>query len=223
MSPDSRPSRPPALSELRFLFQPVQPLAGGGAWAEALVRWNLPDGTIRGPLDVLPYWLAPGNVASFTRFTLDQAAAALAAVPTGHVSINLSPVQAMLPDTVRILDDLVPAVRNRLGIEITEQRVRDRRRLASSLPTLHPRCAALLLDDVTPDDLPSWTDVGTLFGSELDGVKIDRSVTWQLFGADSAARDAAREFVLEASRRFELVVAEGVEDPSMCRSLADWE
>ncbi|GEM_PF-1349824 len=221
MSPDSTTSRPPALSELRFLFQPVQPLAGGGAWAEALVRWYLPDGTVRGPLDVLPYWLAPGNVASFTRFTLDQAASALVDVPASEVSVNLSPVQVMLPDTMGILDDLVPAVRGRLRIEITEQRLRDRRPLAASLPSLRPRCAAIMLDDVTPEDLPSWTDLEALFGSGLDGVKIDRSVTWQLFAADTAARDMAREFVLGASRRFDLVVAEGVEDPSACTTLAE--
>lgn len=221
MSPDGRISRPPALSELRFLFQPVQPLSGGRAWAEALVRWYLPDGTVRGPLDVLPHWLAPSNVASFTRYTLDQAAYALAGVPTSQVSVNLSPVQVMLPDTMRILDDLVPAVRGRLRIEITEQRLRDRRPIAASLPSLRSRCAAIMLDDVTPDDLPSWTDLETLFGSGLDGVKIDRSVTWQLFGADTAARELAREFVMSARRRFDIVVAEGVEDPSICHALVD--
>lgn len=221
MSLDTITSRAPALSELRFLFQPVQPLGGGGAWAEALVRWYLPDGTIRGPLDVLPYWLAPGNVASFTRFTLDQAAAVLAAVPASQVSVNLSPMQVMLPDTMRILDGLVPAVRERLRIEITEQRLRDKRPLASSLPSLRTRCAAVMLDDVTPDDLPSWTDLDAVFGGGLDGVKIDRSVTWQLFATDPVARDAARAFVLGAAHRFELVVAEGVEDASVCSALAE--
>lgn len=209
-------TRPPRLSELRFFFQPIVPLARGApGWSEALVRWGLPDGTVRGPLDVLPHWLAPPRLATFTRYTLEQAATGLARLPQAHLSVNLSPAQAIHPVTIQTLDGLLPEIRSRLRIEITEQRVGDLNTLATSLGALRERCEGVLLDDVTPADL----DPRSHGSVDVDGVKLDRSVLASLLTATNGA--AARRFVAAATERFALVVAEGVEDPDLCDTLRE--
>ena len=76
---DNRPDRAPRIDELRFQYQPIVPLSPDEpGWSEALVRWQLDDGTIRGPNDVLPHWLASARLEVFTRFSLERAAVALA-------------------------------------------------------------------------------------------------------------------------------------------------
>jgi EAL domain-containing protein (putative c-di-GMP-specific phosphodiesterase class I) len=210
------PPPPPRLDELRFHFQPVFALASGAAgWSEALVRWHLPDGTVLGPAEVLPHWLAAARQPTFTRYTLEQAAAALALRPAGHVSVNLSPAQAILPATIQTLEALLPAVRSRLRIEITEQRVRDVPGLASALAAVRRCCGGVLLDDVTPDDL----DLRSHANASVDGIKLDRSVVASLASVDAGS--VARRFVASVSQRFPIVVAEGVEDPHVCEALAE--
>ncbi len=197
------------------MYQPVVALREGGAgWSEALVRWLLPDGTVRGPLDVLPHWLAAPRQAAFTQYTLSQAAAALGSAPDAHVAVNLSPVQALHPVTLAVLDGLLPDVRARLRVEITEQRVRDMPALNSALAAIRERCAAVLLDDVTERDL----DLRSRATEGVDGVKLDRSVVCRLFSPDEA--DIARAFVRAACDRFPIVVAEGVEEVDVCETLA---
>ena len=214
MSSASEPIQP-RLGELRFMYQPVVSLlAEGEGWSEALVRWLLPDGTVRGPLDVLPHWLAAPRQAAFTQYTLAQAAAALGTAPDAHVAVNLSPVQALHPVTLAVLDGLLPDIRARLRVEITEQRVRDMPALSSALSAIRARCAAVLLDDVTERDL----DLRSRAIEGVDGVKLDRSVVYRLTSPDGA--DDAIAFVRAASERFSIVVAEGIEDAAVCETLA---
>lgn len=210
-APDSR--FPARLSELRFLFQPVVALDGDDDWAEALVRWFLPDGTVRGPLELLPYWLAEPRRGTFTRYTLARAAQALGAAPTGSVSVNLSPQQVVHPQTIAFIEAMLPEIRTRLRLEVTEQRVRSARTLRAALDELRPHCAALLLDDVTPDDL----DLRSRVCDAVDGVKLDRSVVMALLQPERAT--AMRRFVSDACARFATVVAEGIEDAAQCDAL----
>lgn len=213
--PNASTPTPARLSELRFLYQPIEPLADADGWAEALVRWYLPDGTVRGPLDLLPYWLAEPRIATFTRYTLSCAAGALAAAPHASVSVNLSPLQVLHPRTLASLEAMLPALRERLRLEITEQSVSDLRALGSALTELRARCRSLLLDDVTPDDI----DLRSRACDHLDGVKLDRSVIVGSFAPDTAG--AMRRFIRDACDRFETVVAEGIEDAERCDDLRE--
>ncbi len=211
-------SQPPRLDELRHLFQPVVPLGGAEGWSEALVRWQLQDGTVRGPLDILPYWFSPQRLAEFTRFSLDRAGRAAVANPTARVSINLSPAQVLLPDTVAVLEGMLPGVRSRLHIELTEQVYADGGVLAERLRQLKERCGVVLLDDVTPTDLA----VRTRFAAPVDGVKVDRQVILARLGVKvpNLRQETAQRFLEEVIDRFPIVVAEGIEDPSACEELA---
>lgn len=197
------------LDALRFQFQPVVPVAkaSGAGWYEALVRWQLPDGTVRGPLDVLPYWLASGRLAAFTRFTVQQVAESLQAHPELRLSINLSPRQVTHPVIRRLLEELLPAVRGRLVVELTEQRYRDLAALWSSLAAMGADLDLVLLDDVTCDDLARrWRA-----DAPVDGIKLDRSVLERLL--DPVEGERAADLVREAAGRYAVVVAEGIEQP----------
>lgn len=206
---------PPPLSELAFQYQPVASLVPHqSTWLEALIRWNLPDGTVRGPLDVLPHWLADNRQDVFTRFSIERVAAVLARYESAHVSINLSPRQLVSPVTNGVLEGLLPHVASRLRIELTEQRFGDTRRLWSGISVVRRLCGAVMLDDVTETDLRDRIPEGDL----VDGVKVDRSVTLDIVNGHRRSR--AESFITELSRRFPVVVVEGVEDASLCEHVA---
>lgn len=211
---NNRPVRAPRLSELRFQYQPIVSLSQDlASWSEALVRWHLSDGTIRGPNDVLPHWLAAPRQEEFTRFSLERAAAALALHPTGQISVNLSPTQVTHPMTLTILEELLPVIRARLRIELTEQHFFDTAALWDSLTAIRERCGVVLLDDVTVSDIDSRAKDGC----PVDGVKLDRSVVMGL--GDRDLRQGLVDFVRDVTQRFPIVVAEGVEDPDWCEEL----
>lgn len=214
MRPPGTHPRAPHLTELRFQYQPIVALkAEEPGWSEALVRWELADGTVRGPLDILPHWLGATRHELFTRFTLEYAARAIAATPDALVSVNLSPAQVMHPGTIQTLEKLLPSVRSRLRIELTEQRVYDSAALWDSLTLVRERCDIVLLDDVTLADL----DLRVRDGAPIDGVKIDRSIIALLLDPDQRAK--VRGFIRDVSDRFRIVVAEGIEDVTVCEDL----
>jgi EAL domain-containing protein (putative c-di-GMP-specific phosphodiesterase class I) len=206
MSEIPLPQDPPPLDALRFLYQPVECLSGrDDAWHEALVRWFLPDGTVQGPDKVLPYWLEPTRQPTFTRFTVQHAAEALRAHPGARLSINLSPRQASHPTALCALEDVLPEVRGRLIVELTEQRYLDIGGLWASLAALGDKLALVLLDDVSVADLERrWQ-----LDAPVDGIKLDRSVLALL--RDRDPRPGVAKLVRDASVRFPVVVAEGVE------------
>lgn len=204
----------PQLDDLLFAYQPIVPVDGGsGGWSEALLRWRSPAGALHGPAKVLPRLLAPARQGAFTRFTLERAAAVVAAAPDVVLSVNLSPSQIMDPTAVSTLQRLLPGVRSRLRIELTEQPVYDAAALWGCVKRIRESCDVVLLDDVTPQDL----DLRSRSGAPIDGVKLDRSVVRLLADPDQAPR--VRDFVSEASERFAIVVAEGIEDVAVCQEL----
>ncbi len=208
MRPMAEPrGTPTRLEQLAFQYQPVVPLRPGlVGWHEALLRWHLPDGTIRGPQQVLPYWLGPHRQPAFTRFTVEQAARLLQGDPQARLSINLSPRQVVHPAAMAALADLLPTVRGRLIVEVTEQRYRDVVGLWSTLESLAENCELVLLDDLTIEDLgPS-----ARARAPVHGIKLDRSVLSALVEPTTWA--ATADALHGVADRYAIVVAEGVED-----------
>lgn len=210
MSYDPNHRRHPRLQDLYYQFQPVEHAGSDTVnWYEALVRWRLPDGTVRGPLDVLPYWLSPTRSEAFTRFTIERAAATLQRAPGTKLSINLSPTQVTQPAALEALRTLQPELLSRLVIELTEQQIRNLDAYWRGLELLRDHTGLVLLDDVTFDDL----DHRFRRGAPIDGIKLDRSLLPALLGGTFHHR--ALELLEDARDRFDIVVAEGVEDPSV--------
>ncbi len=208
--------RHPHLTALTYQYQPVLAVRSGYLpWHEALVRWRLPDGTIRGPLDILPYWLVPVRRATFTRFTLQQAAHTLQLNPRASLSINLSPDQIMDAAAVETLRSLHPSLQERMIIELTEQPIPNAKAYWNALAAIREQCAFVLLDDVTSEDL----DHRFRRGAPIDGVKFDRSVLPEMLGGPQ--QDAALRLLAQARDRFDIIVSEGIEDPTVLGILAD--
>jgi EAL domain-containing protein (putative c-di-GMP-specific phosphodiesterase class I) len=198
---------PSTIDQLGFQYQPVIPLHPGLAgWHEALLRWHLPDGTIRGPQHVLPYWLGPHRQPTFTRFTVAQAARLLQRDPQARLSINLSPRQVVHPTAMAALADLLPTLRGRLIVEVTEQHYRDVMGLWSTLESLATQCQLVLLDDLTVEDLRRPARAH----APVDGIKLDRTVLAALVDPDTRA--ATADALRGVADRYAIVVAEGVED-----------
>ncbi len=210
MNYDPNQLRFPRLQDLYYQFQPIEGLdAATPGWHEALVRWRLPDGTVRGPLDVLPYWLSPNRSEAFTRFTVARAAKALLDAPGARISINLSPTQVTLPAALEALRNLQPELQARLVVELTEQRIRNLDAYMRGLESIRAHTGLVLLDDVSFDDL----DHRFRSGAPIDGIKLDRSLLPALLGGTFHQRAID---VLESARdHFDIVVAEGVEDPTV--------
>ncbi|CAN5814759.1 hypothetical protein BH23DEI1_BH23DEI1_06410 [soil metagenome] len=216
MSQVSPSHHPPPLDELHFQFQRIAAIHDSSSdWFESLVRWHLADGTIRGPLDILPYWLSPNHQADFTRFTIERAAETLRTNPETRVSINLSPRQVSHPSAVVTLEALRADVQARMIVELTEQRMRDSASLWASVAALREQCGLVVLDDVTRYDM------STRFREEVpvDGIKLDRSIVTLL--RDPEERERTVRFIQRATERFGIVVAEGVEDVSLRDLLHD--
>lgn len=206
----------PKLQELAYQYQPIFAAHGDSEyWFEALVRWKLPDGTIRGPLEILPYWLAPARRENFTRFTIQQAAKVLQEHPDVVVSVNLSPEQIASPTGLEALKGLHPELQQRLIIELTEQQIPNARAYWRALNDLRGECSMVLLDDVTFDDL----DMRFRAGAPIDGIKLDRSLLPALLGGTYQQR--ALDLVEDARDRFAVIVAEGVEDPAVLDTLGE--
>ncbi len=201
----------PRLEDLCFLYQPVAPVVlGASPWCEALVRWQHPDGTVRGPLEVLPYWLCQARIEEFTQFTLLRGAQVLAANAEARLSVNLSPKQVMLPSTILVLEGMLRSITARLHVELTEECHADTGALARQMVLLRERCGVVVLDDVAPGDLRERLRLD----AKIDGVKIDRSVIDAALHQTGEARESARRFVGSLCDRYPIVVAEGVEEPS---------
>ncbi len=183
---------------------------GAGPWCEALVRWNHPDGTVRGPLEILPYWLSQARIEEFTQFTLLRGAQALAANPGARLSVNLSPEQVMLPSTVLTLEGMLRSVTARLHIELTEECHANQAALARQTALLRERCGIIVLDDVAPNDLRDRLR----FNAPIDGVKVDRSVVTAALYQTGEVCETARLFIQSLCDTYEIVVAEGIEEPS---------
>lgn len=210
------PSLPdaPRLHELAFHHQPIFDRHARATSYEALVRWPLPDGTIRGPGDFLETMLSDALVESFTRHTLTALATELASRPdVPRLHVNLSPRQLTLAVAQRTLTGLRREVRERLVVELTEQRIPDMDAYGASVRLLTAAGVTVVLDDVEPADLPRRLP------RELPvaGVKVDRSVVPELLWAPWGANAAA---VRRLAERGLTLTAEGIEDADALEALA---
>ncbi|MEJ2668372.1 MAG: EAL domain-containing protein, partial [Deinococcales bacterium] len=138
-----------------------------------------------------------------------RAASVLLETPGSRLSINLSPGQVMQPSAIQALRALKPDLQRRLVVELTEQRIHNLDAYWHGLEALRNDCSLVLLDDVTFDDL----DVRFRHGAPIDGIKLDRSLLPALLGG--VYHERAARLVANARERFDIVVAEGVEDPTL--------
>ena len=212
-----------AIAEREFVlhYQPIIDLrTGATAGYEALIRWPLPDGSIRQPGEFLPTVERTEVMAPLCYLVTEMACAELQSwVGTErdglHLAINLSPLTIGEVDFESkfngVLDEY-EIERPQLRIEITEQYAL----AAPVIPKLRRMRQTGL--GISIDDFGTgFSNVAALQNTPADQLKIDRGFVANLL--TSSSDQEIVKTIVGLSALFGLAtVAEGVED----QATADW-
>ena len=213
--------------ELEPFYQPIVKLRTGAiAGFEALVRWRHPRQGLVSPDDFLPLAEEMGLMPEIGRLMVARTARQLAAwlsahrVPDLFVSVNLSTEELTEPGLVdgvgaAIASSNLP--RGALKIEVTESQImRDPDDAARILHELRSVGASLALDDFGT----GFSSLSYLTRLPFDTLKIDRYFVRTMGANDGSAKIVRSVATLGRDLSLE-VVAEGVENAAMARSLLE--
>jgi diguanylate cyclase (GGDEF)-like protein len=197
-------------------YQPKVDGRGRIVGAEALARWQLPEGGIRLPADFIDAAERTGFIDDLGRNMLAQACAnaaawARAGLDPVPVSVNLSPFQfrndglVMDVRSILIATGLSPS---RLDLEITESGImEDQSRAIEKLAEFKALGCSISIDDFGT----GYSSFATLRDFPVDNVKLPQSFVEPLPG-DARASTIASAVIDLAHRLHFSVVAEGVEN-----------
>ena len=209
--------------DFRLLYQPVVSLKDERiVAAEALVRWQQPDGQLLSPAAFITIAEESGLIVPLGNWVIEEALRQSALwhtqFPDLTVSLNLSPRQVVQAGLVPVIKK---ALRNtgadptRLDLEITESALID---LADTtletLSAIRGLGISLVLDDFGT----GYSSLSYLKRFPIDAIKIDRSFVAMV---DCDPEDAAIvDALITMARALNIaVVAEGVERPEQVASL----
>lgn len=216
-------------SGLTLAYQPLVALADGTVvGAEALVRWQRPgQGTVL-PASFLPVAEEAGLMPAIGQWVLEHAVATLAeAEAAGTIPerfrmwVNASPQQLATTGFAESVADVlarhqVPA--HRLGIEVLEQAVEDRKGAHEVLRRLQALGLAVYLDDFGA----GHSNLARLHELPITGLKIDRQFVADLDRPDGRRGRAIVEGLLGLAHGLRLsIVAEGVESEGQAAALRE--
>ena len=199
-----------------LFYQPQLDLKTGlGMGAEALLRWQHPDGHLVPPLDFIPLLEESGLIVPVGAWVLDEACAQARVwiergQPDFRMAVNVSARQfehaGLVEDVSSALTKNGIAGRN-LEIEITESvMMLDTESTRYSLTRLKELGVGVAIDDFGT----GYSSLGYLRRFPVDTLKIDRSFVREVCVSEDDARIASA--VLGLGRALDLaVVAEGVE------------
>lgn len=201
-------------ARLRLLYQPIVRLENGAlSHVEVLARVLGKDGALFGPESLVTEMENPERALLLTSAIMERA---LSEYHAQGLSAHQLPLAFNLPLNVLVHPGIVQgieALRETHGLpagllqfELTEtQPVRDIRLAEESIKALCDAGYKLALDDI----VPATPFLPALMKTELDAVKLDRSVVVD-------TRPGARNFILKiislAASRFQDVIAEGIEN-----------
>ena len=203
--------------ELELYYQPLVGAATGEtAGAEALVRWNSPEGLIP-PVKFIPLAEETGLIVPLGAWVLEEACrqgqawtATHPELPPLKISVNLSAHQLSRRTIVSEVDEVLrrtgfPA--ENLCLEITETVVmRDVEAASATLAQLKELGVQVAIDDFGT----GYSSLSYLKRFPLDIVKVDRSFTSGL-GVNPVDTEIVAAVIRLAAARGITVVAEGVE------------
>ena len=199
----------------------IEVASGTLTGAEALVRWQHPEGRLVSPGEFIPLAEDMGCIGAIGEWVLREACAeAVRWPPALRVSVNVSARQLTRPDftaTVReILEDtgLPPG---RLEIEITESALMsDPARSIATLEELQELGIQIALDDFGT----GYSSLGQLKRLPLQRLKIDKSFVQDV--PEDPNEVVIVEAILGLARQLNrIVVAEGVETESQLAFLRE--
>lgn len=217
-----------ALDEEQFIvyFQPKYELKEYSPYgAEALVRWQKPDGTMVSPGDFIPIFERNGfitkldyyvweKVCQFIRRELNEGR------EPAPISVNVSRVDLYDPRFLDTLIDLVELYKispRYLHLEITESVFSDNAALIQkAVRYLHKAGFTILMDDFGS----GYSSLNTLKDVDLDVLKIDMKFFSKGGTQDKGAKII--EAVIKMAESLNMtVIAEGVEEKQQVDFLSD--
>src|ERR1700716_102736 len=213
-----------ALNERRIVmaFEPVvEARSRDAAFYECLVRMEQDDGQVLLAPDIVPVAEKLGLIRLVDHRVLELVVAELAAAPSVHLSLNISPDTTMDPDWWSSIESLMrahPGVAERLIVEITEtvaiQDIDDVRGFVTRLKNFGSRIA---IDDFGA----GYTSFRNLRKLGVDMVKIDGAFVQDLMRSEDDR--AFVQTLIDLSKRLRLeTVAEWVQDEGAAAMLSDW-
>lgn len=202
--------------EFVVFYQPQINLETGMiASAEALVRWQHPDGKRIGPDQFIPAAESTGLIIPLGKQILQQActdflAWQAAGLPLDRVCVNVSMIQLLrsnLRDDVLEVLQTTGLAAHHLELEVTETALmKENEQVAEILSQLQSLGIAIAIDDFGT----GYSSLGRLQSLPVDRLKIDRSFMPE--SADDHHDHALITSVLSLAKNLDLeVVAEGVE------------
>jgi diguanylate cyclase (GGDEF)-like protein len=215
-------------NELRVHYQPKIDLATGAmTGAEALLRWQAPDGTLRGPAEFMQVAEDTGLIIPMGRWILHEVcrtAAEVNAEAGSHAplsfSVNMSVRQLDHPSCAGDVEDAVAAsgVDPRLiELEVTESALMTDVEVSAQLLTRLKRLGVRIAVD---DFGTGYSSLQYLQRLPVDVLKIDKTFVAGL--GDSAGDLAIVSAIVQLAQALELTsVAEGVETPEQLTQLRE--
>jgi sensor c-di-GMP phosphodiesterase-like protein len=204
-------------------YQPIVELATG-RWvgAEALIRWQRPDGSQVRPDVFVPVAEDSGIIVLLSRHVLEllarDAPAILALRPDFRFSVNLSQQDLTNPLTIDELRGLLASglKPTNLAIEATERGVMEKEAAAQVLRQIRALGMRVAIDDFGT----GYANLAYLHNFEVDSIKIDKSFV-NTIGTEAATAHVAL-LIIELGKTLSLdMVAEGVEQPHQADYLRD--
>jgi len=201
--------------ELIVHYQPVVDLSTGAmVSAEALLRWEHPDGHLVGPDEFIPLAEETGLIVPIGAWVLEQACMQLAqwqrTEPSMSVAVNLSVRQILAPDIAGLIEGVLQRTGVRpesLCLELTESVfMKDVDYFERTLAGLKALGVALSIDDFGT----GYSSLSYLKRFPLDAVKVDRAFVDGL-GTDPHDSSLVAAIVAMADALGLEVTAEGVE------------
>jgi diguanylate cyclase (GGDEF)-like protein len=206
-----------AAGELFLAYQPQVDLASRRPiGAEALLRWQMADGSIISPVRFIPIAEYSGLIIEIGEFVLRAACQELVRLrQAGHrdftMSVNVSQVQFRHPlflDMLRAALSETGAPPQFVELEITESMaMEDPALLIEKLAEVKRTGVSIAIDDFGT----GFSSLSYLQRLQIDRLKIDRAFVTEI--THSARGSSIAEMVIQLGRNLGLsVVAEGVED-----------
>ena len=209
--------------ELSVQYQPVVELEGHRCiGAEALVRWQRPDGQMVRPDQFVPLAEAKGFISEVTKLVISTVARELSDTLRAnrelHVSINLSGQDLADPDLLAVLRhelsdrNILP---QQVWLEVTERALVDPEQARAMLAELRQRGHVVAIDDFGT----GYSSLSYLGSLPLDVLKIDQSFVRGI-GTGSAISNVVPHIIEMAKSLGLETVAEGIEQVEQERALA---
>lgn len=205
--------------EIIVHYQPVIELATGrSVGAEALVRWQRPDGQLVRPDLFIPLAEETGQIRAITNQVIETVVRdfddVMAADPSVHVSINICAKDFA---SGRLGDVLRMALRNsrispaQIWLEVTERSLVDADGAGAALTELRQQGHVIAIDDFGT----GYSSLSYLNQLSADILKIDKSFV-ETLGTQAATSQVTAHIIAMAQELNLVLVAEGVETEAQC-------